>query len=81
MLVLQSLLQRFLKLSLLPSLSGYCGQCRMYETLQKDYYWPNMNSNVYKTVKNCHSCANSDCKLKHKPKLELFSATVPVEFV
>lgn len=54
-LVLQSLRQRLYNLSNHSGLSGHRGQRRMYGTMQRNYFWPNMATNMYKTVSNCNS--------------------------
>lgn len=80
-LVLQLLQKRLLNLSHPPPLSGHLAQLHMYETMQRDYYWPKMASNVYRAVTSCHSCAKNGIKLKHKRHLQLLRTSAPYKFV
>lgn len=71
----QSLRHCLLNLSHDPSISGHPGQRCMYDTMRKDYFRPNMASNVYRTVNNCYSCAKTSTTITHKRYLKLFPAT------
>lgn len=35
---------------------GHCGERRMYQSLQRDYYSSQMVPGVYKTLQNCSQC-------------------------
>lgn len=53
----------------------------MYETIRRNDYWPNMASDVYITVSDCHSCAGRGTTPEHRHNLQLFPVTGPLEFV
>lgn len=78
--MLQSLRPRFLSLSHTSPLSGHPGHRHIYNTMQRDYYWPNMDSKWYITMSNCHSCVKAGTALKHKRLFQLFPETGPVEY-
>lgn len=50
----------------------------MYESLQRDYYWPRMFTDDYKTVKDCILCPHMSSKCKYQRQLKLFP---PVGFL
>lgn len=47
--------------------------------MRRDYYWPNMASDMYRVVSTCHSCDKSDTKLKHKSRVQFLLETRPLE--
>lgn len=49
--------------------------------MRGDYYWSNIASNVYRTVRNCHSCVKTGTRHKNKRHLQLFLATRLLETV
>lgn len=53
----------------------------MCDTMRRDYYWPNMTSNVYKTVSNFRSWDMNSAVPKQKRHVRLFPATIPSELV
>lgn len=53
----------------------------MHGTMQKDYYWPSIASNVYKTVSNSQGWAKNGTKLKQKRYLQILPATGSLHFV
>ena len=55
---------------------------RMYDTLRRDFYWPNMANDVATVVRNCTSCAKvRGVKHSHQHFLKLFPAAGPLEYV
>lgn len=72
----QSLQQRLCNLSQHWSLSSHCGQRCTYKDMQKDYFWPNMADNVYRTVSSCHSCG---IKAQYSRTSDTYSITIPHE--
>lgn len=41
----------------------------MLETFRKDFYWPHMANNAYRSVTDCDSCARmSGLRYKHQQK-------------
>lgn len=53
------------------------GKRLMYDTIQGDYYWPNMASNVYKTVSNWPCSAKNFTKFRLKRHLQHVLVTGP----
>lgn len=41
------------------------GQLRMYDTMRRDYYWPNIVQDEYHTVSDSHSCAKHGTRQMH----------------
>ena len=75
-----SLRPRLLTLTHNARLAGHPGQNRMFYTIARTYYWPQMAADVAATVRNCHACARNRVKLrKHLNRLKLFPATRPLE--
>lgn len=77
----QSLQKRHLNVSHHHTPFCHPRQRPMYDTLQRDYYWSNMASNLYKTVSTCRSCAKGDTTIKHRCHLQHLHATGPLKFV
>ena len=81
-LVPENLRQRILKMAHYPRLAGHPGSRRMYDTLRRDFYWPNMANDVATLVRNCTSCAKvRGAKHSHQHFLKLFPAAGPLEYV
>lgn len=80
-LVPQPLRQGMLSLLPYPSLFAHLEQRRLYDTMQRDCFYPNMALDVNDTVRSCESCAKNSSDAKHKRHLHLFSATGPLKLV
>ena len=80
--ILTSLRARNLFLSHYPRTQGHPGTGRMYETMQRQYFWPHMASDVRRTVADCRLCAQMwRTQRRQQKKLTLFPASGPHEFV
>ena len=78
----RSLRNRVIHTSHYPKSAGHPGRRKMYYTLRRHYYWPQMTSEVYSAARNCQLCAKERIQLrKHASKLKLFPATAPLESV
>lgn len=53
----------------------------MYDTVQWDYFWPNVVVELYETVSSCQKCVGNSIKAKHRRYLHLFPATDPLKLV
>lgn len=62
-------------------LAGHPGECRMYDSLFREYYRPNMAADVRNMVPSCSYCHRVGTKFRHQCKLELFPWCRPLEFV
>ena len=70
---------RVLYLAHHPRLQGHLGTTRMYYTLRREYYWPQMASDAFSTLRNCTSCAAARGTLvKNQKDLKLFPAAGPL---
>lgn len=79
--VSHSLRQCLLNVSYHSLLSSHLGQCCKFESMQKDYYWPIMDSKGYKIVSSRPRCSKIGTTLKHKRHLQFFPATRLLQFV
>ncbi|CAN8067637.1 unnamed protein product [Agarophyton chilense] len=78
----RSLVPCVLYLSHYPRLEGHPGGTRMYNTLRRDFYWPQMANDVYQTARDCRSCAAMRrTQNRSQKRLKLFPAAKPLEFV
>lgn len=62
-------------------LAGHPGKRRMYDSLRRAYYCPNIVAEAYCTVKSYMDCPIIGTKLWHERKLGLFSSSGPLQFV
>jgi len=73
---------RVLYLSHYPLTAGHPKGSKMYDTMRRHYYWPNMANDVYQTVRDCRACAQTRGTFyKHQRPLRLFPAAGPLEFI
>ena len=78
----KALRARLLYLTHYPRLAGHPGGTRMYLTLRRDFYWPQMGNDVHAVARDCRSCAQMrGTRYKHQKYLKLFPAAGPLEFV
>lgn len=78
----ERLRHRLLHLTHYPVLAGHPGGTRMYYTLRREYYWPQVASDVFSTVRNCRDCIRlRGTHFKHQKLMKLFFANGPLEFV
>ena len=74
----KALRERILYMGHHTVLAGAPGGRKLYATLRRDYYWPSMAVDCYRTVRNCTECAKNRLKLKRNAStLKLFPATSP----
>lgn len=66
--VLQSMRLMIVHLAHLSTLAEHLGERRMYETLKREYYWNNMSTDMYNTVRHCWPCPAT---IKFKPRRQL----------
>ena len=52
----ESLRFRILQESHNQPMTGHPGVARIYEILQRSYYWPKMVNSVRQYIRNCHTC-------------------------
>ena len=65
-----------------PAVAGHPGSTRMYQTLRREFCWPNMALDTHECVRNCTRCAKERISLRsHSQFLKLFPAARPLEFV
>ncbi|CAN8073108.1 unnamed protein product [Agarophyton chilense] len=77
-----SLRAGFLYLPHFPHLAGHPGCQKMYQTLRKFFHWSQMAQDLWKTARNCASCAQiRGSRADHQAKLKLFPAAGPMESV
>ena len=71
---------RVLDLSHHTLLAGHPGQTRMHRNIREKYYWPQMATDIYKTIRNCTTCAKNRVKLRKRthPR-RIFPAIRPLE--
>ena len=54
----------------------------MHQHIREKYYWPQMATDIYKTIRNCTTCAKNRAKLRKRTHpLRIFSAARPLEFL
>ena len=52
----------------------------MHRHIRETYYWPQMAADIYKTIRNCTTCAENRVKLRKRTHpLRKFPATRPLE--
>ena len=77
-----SLRAKALALAHYPAVAGHPGSTRMYQSLRREFYWPNMALDTHECVRNCSRCAKERINLKaHFQFLKLFPTSRPLEFV
>ena len=78
----KTLRNRILHMAHHAKLAGCPGGRKLYTTLRRDYYWPAMAVDCYRTVRNCPDCAKNRLKLRRNAStLKLFPALSPLESV
>ena len=76
----RTLRARLLRLCHNPAIAGNLGQNRMYYALRREYYCPQLATDVASNVRGCRTCAINRVKLrKHLNRPRLFPATRPLE--
>ena len=71
---------RVLDLAHHTTLAGHPGQTRMHRHIRETYYWPQMVTDICKTIRNCTNCAKNRVKLRKRTHpLRIFRATRPAE--
>lgn len=53
-------------------LAGHREERRLYDSLQQDYYWPNMVMDDDNIANSCNQCPRMGVKFKYQRQLELF---------
>lgn len=77
-----TLQRRVLRLSHHSKLGGHPGGRKLYPTLRRDFYWPEMSLDCYALLRECVPCARNQVRLrKHAKQLQLFLAQAPLEYV
>lgn len=61
-------------------LAGQPGKRRMYDTVNTHYYSLHMKKDVYRTVKDCESCARNR-QIRKQHKIRVFPTTEPLKFI
>lgn len=65
-----------------PAVAGYPGGAEMYCTLSREYYWPQMDNDVFSTKRNFQGCSqHRGTHFKHQKLEKLFPATLSFESV
>ena len=78
----KDLRQRVLHIAHHSLSAGHPGGTRMFTTLRKQFYWPNMALDCFHTVRHCIPCAKRRVNLrKHMSFMKLFPARRPGEHV
>lgn len=54
-------------------------QRRMYDSMQREFYWPQMVDNLYTVVSNCSACERNRVEPQLKRQLQLCSASGSIE--
>ncbi len=55
---------------------------KMYKTLRRSYFWPELPVKVHRVVRNCHECAKERVRARKRSTiLKLFPAAAPLEDV
>lgn len=80
-LVTISLRQSILYLAHHSTLADHSDKLQMYNSLRREYYRPNMEADIYNTVRSCTACPRMGTKSRHEPKRKLFPPSGPSEFV
>lgn len=77
-----SLRDRLLYLAHYPRLAGHPGGSRRYQSLKKDFYWPNLANDIFQTPRHCRSfIAVRGALRRDSSRLKLFPSSGPLEFV
>lgn len=69
------LLAHHLTLAVLPE------QHRIYDRLCREYYWPNVLTDVYSRVQHGQECLEMETKFKHQRQIQLFLTSGRREFI
>ena len=76
----ETLRPRVLDLAHHTILAGHPGHTQMHRHIREMYYWPQMAAYIYKTFRNCTTCAKNRVKLRQRTNpLRLFPLTRPLE--
>ena len=76
----ETLRSRVFALPLHTKLAGHPVQTRMCRHICETYYWPQINADVFKTIRNCTKCAKNRVKLRKRTNpLRIFPGTPPLE--
>ena len=76
----ETLRPRLLDLAHHTKLAGHPGRTRMCRNIRETYYWRQIVADVYKTIRNCATCAKNRVKLRKRTHpLRIFPATRPLE--
>jgi transposase InsO family protein len=78
----RSLVVRLLFLEHYPPAAGHPGSHRMFQTIRRSFFWPQMVEDVAETVRQCDLCARNRISEKRRTNpLQLFPAKGPLESV
>ena len=78
----QFLQDRILINSHYPAVCGHPGGRRLNNILRRQYYWPTISFDTYRTVQEFPTCARDRLSLKkHANPLKLFPANCPLDSV
>lgn len=78
---LQTLRERLFYHSHHPVMASHSGFCRMYSSIQREFFWPHMENNLYTTLGNYSTCARNGTSAKLKRELQLILASRSLEFI
>jgi RNase H-like domain found in reverse transcriptase/Integrase zinc binding domain/Integrase core domain len=78
-----ALRERVLSLTNYPRSSVHPGGTRLFASLRRDFFWPQMAADCEAFVKRCPSCARKElkCKRRRAKFLKLFPPSGPLEFI
>jgi hypothetical protein len=79
----RALRERVMSLAHYPRSSGHPGGTRLFASLRREFFWPQMAADCKAFVSRCPSCARKELKGKrrHTALLKLFPPSAPLEFV
>lgn len=77
----ESLKVRTLRAEHYHPMAGHQDERRIYDTMQKKFFWSHMAIDVYETVINCATCASINEPTKLKRHLQFFPASGPLKYV
>ena len=76
------LVSRILFLEHYPPTVGHPGAHKMFRTIRRSFFWPQMVEHIYETVRQCDPCARNRISEKRRTNpLKLFPAQGPLESV
>lgn len=76
----KSLQPRLLNMAHRSTVAGHAGGGRMYRTLRRHYYWPEMAIDCYNIVRCCSECAKERVRTRRrKAPLKLCPASAPLQ--